>query len=442
MSPQPNVQFEDFWRIEIKRRERELEEAQLEHGKTHAEFRQIHTQFDQMEKELTRKQNECDQKNLDLMQKQIEVGQKQIEVEKKQIQLNYARNQLLLEGKQRLSREALESLDKSSNLLKGKLIEANRVSAANATTSGGHSASISAEQYKPTDACISREGRPFKPVANYVLNGRNIFAPGPSRLYENDDQKNAQNGSQLLSAFMKSEPSLIVKLKYQTEGKQMIDGPSPMLPKSVQDVESTSSSKKRPREEGPSNIKPNGRAAQTRRMELRDEVSELESTSIEKPTAAKRRRPSPGSYRATDVLDPNERAQLMARFCNPIIKIFKTALRGVAPIKSDLRTAFDTLQARLTADDMKPGEEFWEWMDETKKTIAVSEVCYGANKATLVSRLQRWCDECDDCMFSCMYDLEHESERVLAVDRAVETLQGEYASLAEDIVPIVESDII
>lgn len=76
-----------------------------------------------------------------------------------------------------------------------------------------------------------------------------------------------------------------------------------------------------------------------------------------------------------------------------------------------------------------------------EKIIAGSELRYGTNKEVFISKLQHWSDVVDECMHSCEYEFQYDADRSLTVDRALDSLKLEFSSLAEDLIPIVKSDI-
>ncbi|KAK5062708.1 hypothetical protein LTR84_004782 [Exophiala bonariae] len=428
---------EDFWVEQIKQTECEFEEARIARDRKQAEVEHAQTELDRTEKELAQKMNERDQKRIELKQKHVRLSQNDIEIDKKTIHLNYAKNRLYQMRKQRQSLEAFTSLDQGVRQLgiENKTTQANPTPIKATTVQSG---AFSDEESKFTTTSLSRGGRPSAlAAANHTLDEHNNLNPSASRHDEKSNQIKVQSRDSLLSTFIKPRTSLIVTLRYRPQKKPVSTEISPMLQKRIRGSRPTEISKKRPREMVSSETKADYRITKARRLELQDEMVELDSMSTDEPATTKRKRPEPGRYQTPDVM----LSPFMARLCHPVVKIFKTALRRVKSANSHLRRAFDTLGEMVETGDLKPGEEFWEWAEKTKDIIAVSNLCYGADKGMLLSRLQRWIDQCDDCMFSCEYELEDEYERREAVDRSVQTLQREFASLAEDVLPIVRSDI-
>lgn len=376
---------------------------------------------------------EIEKKQLEIDKKQCKIDEKQFMINRKQHEINYARDQLLF---QRREREALEAVARGDGNI---FLEQPQVGDLSKTSLGEDQVKETAEGLtsngildQPSSIKLRTES--LTPQPRHASSIATVPAAADSKSIQAEDDIEKD----MISTSHRTPPqSLIVKLKLPTRCRQAISIEK-MTQKGISKMVTRIT--KPPTKQSQSNTKPKRRTARVIEEELLLEVSELDSNNLDR--LPKRERPPVGSYKVPSVLDDSEKRELLARFCNPIIQIFRNALKGITTSNSQLSRGFDVLQQRLDDGTLDPDDGFSEWVHDMEQIIQLPGLRHGTDREMLVSKLQRWSEEWDQCLSSYVFEPHWAHEGFEAINHLVEKLTLEFSSLSEDVIPIVRSDVI
>jgi len=374
---------------------------------------------------------------MEIAEKQAEIDQKQLEIDQKRLSIRYSREQLLIQRRKRALLQAvpcangdplLEELH-PSDLSKKKMAKDQLKEIEEETPIDGGPGQPSGIELSPKSHTATPEDTAHAAI---------IRTAADIKSNKMDDN----NVKKTISTSNRTPPkSLVLKLKLPTHFTRATNVETTAQSGTSQ---ITSSVTKPPNTQNQSKTKPKRRTA--RMIELEEEIllelAELGASTMNEP--AKRLRPAAGVYTIGDFATDLELRDLLARFCNPMIQIFRDALKGITTSNSQLSRSFDDLQRRLEQGTLNPEDGLSEWVLEMEETLEGQSPGFrrGTDREMLLSKLQRWSEQWDHFMYSCVYEPYFAQGRLGAVDRLVGCLTQEFTSLSEDIRPIVRSDIV